>query len=483
MSKQWNGSQVMDNFVKLAADAGLISTNFQSKDKDFVGNPSKETPVDGHRRYEPTQEYGVTEETDIIEKAHPKKIQVADSLGEGGVVENLKEQQEKIIDIAVKMPSGALIGVHAGLVSSLVKLANILEDNGKVKEAKRVDETIEKLISLPFQNSHLYKKAWIALAMGIASLIATVAPTVMDWAKSSKGKTPGQRVFKSQKYMNDKGKVITKKFKPTSKWVRGAGLAGMALTLLSPLADKLTSLQEGIVIDSKDLIDKLKEFTTTENIQINGLAKKALALLQPSQTVFSTMDLSSTEGNQKFMQEIIRLNEILPQLENLILNITRVLDATFNIPFVIHRSQILEEKFNTFVDSLQSSQDIIKRMKQIGSEGEIGATIALNEEQKALQEMETIQKDNEIKAIQMILFQRGFPKGEVWEGEVTGVFNFETLLAAHELENKLDVYLDDFNNEHGLKGSWKNQIVNNETIKMNPKRLLNLLQMIEKIKI
>lgn len=305
MNRKWNGSKVMEDFVKIAADSGLIMTDFKPEDKDFVGNPSKETPVKDYRRYEPTEEYNVTEEKDLVQAAHPEKVQVADAMGDGGVVENQNEQQKKNIDIATKMPNGALIGVHANLVNTLVKIAIQLDNEGKHKEAIRIDETIKRLHSLPFESSHLYKKALIPAAWGIVSVIAAVAPYVIDWFKSKKGKQPGEKIYKTKKVFDPKsGKTRTIGAKPVGKLGKAVALAGAGLSLLIPLGGRITSLKEGIKEDSKDLLEVLEKSD-------NNAARKAANLLRPHVLTFSRINLTTKRGFIEFEKVIKKLNSIL----------------------------------------------------------------------------------------------------------------------------------------------------------------------------
>lgn len=156
MTREWNGSLVMGDFAKIAVEGGLITTDFG---KPIVGNSDK-SPV-GPYRNNPSvsgkddtltvdsnsKDYGVTKETgkDLIEKAHPDDAVMAESMGDGGLVENVVQQQEKDIEVATQMPSGSLHGKHAELVRSLVKLANALEDAGREEAAARVDRTIERI--------------------------------------------------------------------------------------------------------------------------------------------------------------------------------------------------------------------------------------------------------------------------------------------------------------------------------------------------
>lgn len=170
MSREWNGSQVMDEFAKIAAESGLITSDFGTP---VVGNPDKETPVKDHRRYEPGEEYGVTKETgeDLVGEAHPKDAKPAEAMGDGGLVENIVQQQEKDIEVATRMPTGALVGKHAELVKTLVSLANELEGDGKAEIAARIDQTIERISGLPFVNGLHREAAWLGALLAPLKLL------------------------------------------------------------------------------------------------------------------------------------------------------------------------------------------------------------------------------------------------------------------------------------------------------------------------
>lgn len=143
MSREWTNSKVMTEFLKVAEKSGLISPDLK---QDGVGNPKEK--IDEITRNEPTEDYKIKTE-DLVDKAHPEPAWVNEkSMGEGSLVENVKEQQEKDIDIITKMPRGTLIGVHAELVENLVKLANFLENENRIKEVERIDETIKKISTL-----------------------------------------------------------------------------------------------------------------------------------------------------------------------------------------------------------------------------------------------------------------------------------------------------------------------------------------------
>lgn len=153
MSREWNGSDVMREYARIASEQGLLSEALLLPEEDKrkpVGNP-QETPATPTRN-SATEQYDVKPEgagVDMIEKAHPGEARPADAMGDGGLVENVSQQQRTDIDIATKMPKGMLIGRHAALVRSLAKLASALDERGAAKAADRVDEAIRR-IAHPF---------------------------------------------------------------------------------------------------------------------------------------------------------------------------------------------------------------------------------------------------------------------------------------------------------------------------------------------
>lgn len=254
MSIEWERSEVMSEFLKVAAESGLISSDLDHK--DGVGNPTKDTPVKDHTRNEPTKEYGVkTEPADMIEKAHPEPAWMAKnstpvpSMGDGSLVENVKEQQKKDIEIATRMPHGTLIGVHASLIQELVKLANTLENRGKFKEAARIDVAIKKISSYPFSKGHLHKESgWFLIPLLLAG----------GWG--------GAKMFGAY----------------------------------------FTSKQENLRVDLEDLYDKL-----VENGERSKSAMAAAKLLEPFKSRLSKTDLSTKEGSDEYADVISDLGPVL----------------------------------------------------------------------------------------------------------------------------------------------------------------------------
>ena len=85
-------------------------------------------------------------EKSIIEEAHPKPVYIAESKGDGALVENLLEQHDKMMEVINKMPSGALLGTYASTIETLVKLANQYDDLGQTKIADILTKTAEEIV-------------------------------------------------------------------------------------------------------------------------------------------------------------------------------------------------------------------------------------------------------------------------------------------------------------------------------------------------
>lgn len=454
MNKEWNSSPVMKEFIKIAAESGLITTNFKPKGEDFVGNPSRETPVKGYRRYEPTEEYNVTKVEDLVQKAHPKKIQVADAMGEGSVVENLNEQQKKSIDVATKMPGGTLIGVHAKLINELIKIANKFDNLGKYKEAVLIDQTIERLTYFPFVYSHLYKKAWIWPVVNI--LVGIFAPAVIDWFRTK----PGPTKYSPRVLRMPEKKLVGFKGRAASLVMAGVGVLGL-------LGNKITSLQEGIREDTQDLIDALSKTDSKS-------AKKALEILNSFAPQLLQSDLGNEKGVKDFINITEKINSSLPSLEKYISIYTKLEDPSVT---GFGLSSRIEAKFEDFKTSLQQASKIIAQLTSVGAKTNENAISDLRQTSDISL---TPNKNSNIQSLQQILFNRGFPLGEKWEGEISGVIDNKTIIAAKELEEKLDRILQDFAQKEGISGSFKGQIVQDNNIIIDPYKLSKILTLTEK---
>lgn len=121
-------SRIFDEYAKIMTAKGLLKTA-DKKDTDYNTVPDKAGPDTK------LDETGY----ELVEIAHPEQIQVAESRLNDGIVENGVEIQKTMIEVALRNPRGVL----ADLMKTLVKAANILEEDmteGSLRLAKEVDD-------------------------------------------------------------------------------------------------------------------------------------------------------------------------------------------------------------------------------------------------------------------------------------------------------------------------------------------------------
>lgn len=457
MTNTWNGSLIMEEFVKIAKEKGFLPTDLNPDNKDIVGNAKIPTPVKDHRRYEPTEEYDVTKEEgkDLVEKAHPKKMQTAKSQGEGGVVENVVEQQEKDIDVATKMPHGSLIGVHANLINELVKLANEYEDKGDIKNAERIDAVIRKIYN-PFDNSRLHKKAfWNFVIQGLMLAAGILGPMVMDWFNKEKlyhvktqrvdgkikmVKTPIGETLKTKGLGGFKGKA--------------AGLAVSGLGLLGLLGNTVTSLQEGLKEDTQDLYDILQKYSS-ESKSAAAAAQK----LTPFASMMKTINLSDDKAFKTFITEYKKFKTLLPQIEADIAKATEIEAKSY---FSWGIGSRVQEKLNDFKKSMGEMDQTIEKIEKVSNS--VGQDI-----KESVKEDADIHIEPGIQGLQTILAQHGF-MGQKWDVEATGELDENTIAAVKELEEKLDPIAKEVSGKSAI-GS----VIENGQLVEDPRKLLEII--------
>lgn len=113
------------------------------------------------------------EPEDMIEKAHPKPVYVADAMGDGGLVENQNEQHAKIQQMINKMPTGNLVNNYAAVINELVKMANELQDS-RPDGAELVDQTIAELC---WRSERLEKEAGLFIPVMVGAVLLGLGGT------------------------------------------------------------------------------------------------------------------------------------------------------------------------------------------------------------------------------------------------------------------------------------------------------------------
>lgn len=136
VNMDWEKSSVMSEFIKIAEAQNLLGIKTAQPEP----NPYQEDlkTIEEKRLKSP--------EKSIIEEAHPDPVYVAESRGDGGLVENEIEHQKKTIEILNKMPTGSLVGRYASVVDQLVKLANACDDVGQIEAADILTSATKDLI-------------------------------------------------------------------------------------------------------------------------------------------------------------------------------------------------------------------------------------------------------------------------------------------------------------------------------------------------
>ncbi len=121
-----NNSIVMAEFMRIA------------KEKDLLGLEKKAMPTPNPYQEDLKtieEKHLKAPEKSIVEQAHPEPVYVTEARGDGGLVENEIENQQKAIEIINKHPTGSLVGRYASAVNELVKLANKCDEMGECEAA------------------------------------------------------------------------------------------------------------------------------------------------------------------------------------------------------------------------------------------------------------------------------------------------------------------------------------------------------------
>lgn len=112
----------VDHLDTVSLDANISLTTFAGDD---------EATIRGTRGKPPES---------LLDMAHPDPVFVAESDEEGGLVENLNEAHEKIMDVVNKIPSGFMYhGVMASTIERFTKLAQELDERGYHDIADELD--------------------------------------------------------------------------------------------------------------------------------------------------------------------------------------------------------------------------------------------------------------------------------------------------------------------------------------------------------
>jgi hypothetical protein len=94
--------------------------------------------------YEPLDGKG----SDLLEKAYPNSVYVADAMGNGGLVENSSEQKRHNVGVAMSIPTGNYRGKYSNLVSELIKIANTADLANLTSDSDLIEKAAEDIVRI-----------------------------------------------------------------------------------------------------------------------------------------------------------------------------------------------------------------------------------------------------------------------------------------------------------------------------------------------
>ena len=137
-----------DDFLNTYLDDALQDLSKEYAGSFYAGLEGAHKINDNAEEDSYSSYYNVHDETgaDLIGSAHPKSINVADAMGNGGLVENAIESGNRMAEIARNTPSGNYRSKHANIVDRLNKLATFASLSGDRQSMKKINIAIRKFI-------------------------------------------------------------------------------------------------------------------------------------------------------------------------------------------------------------------------------------------------------------------------------------------------------------------------------------------------
>lgn len=172
-----NKSEVFDNFIKIAQDKGMISEDAPEKAKKILEKTHRADSLDisaieALYNVKPNMPKDMEYERNIIEDAHPNAAIVSPSYDKlNGLVENLNERQNILLNIVNKTPNGhGTLHKNAkkDFVLSLAKVGNHLD----VQKANKLMVLADVCLSQLAIKKHAFAPVAIGIAAAVGALYA-----------------------------------------------------------------------------------------------------------------------------------------------------------------------------------------------------------------------------------------------------------------------------------------------------------------------
>ena len=126
----YDNSEVMNELIKSALEKNALP----------APNPYQENKKTVEEKRLPAPEKS------IMEEAHPEPVYIAESQGDGALVENEIENQKKMIEVINKMPTGNHTGRYAALANVMLKVAETCDVLGEEAAADLLTDAAKKVL-------------------------------------------------------------------------------------------------------------------------------------------------------------------------------------------------------------------------------------------------------------------------------------------------------------------------------------------------
>lgn len=172
-------SDIFEDFVKIAEDKGLLSGTTHEEAKRKLEENSRmdsldTTAIEALYGVKPDTPKGMEYEKNIAEIAHPNAVVVSPSYDKiNGLVENINERQNIIMNIVDATPDGVLRNrkyAQQEFITSLVRVANDLDNKGHDDLRVLADTCLKQMAT---QKKTFEKRAF--WGMGVGASVAVIA--------------------------------------------------------------------------------------------------------------------------------------------------------------------------------------------------------------------------------------------------------------------------------------------------------------------
>lgn len=267
-------------FETTPVEVELLSNNTEDLKVDavfYLDNAIYATAEDKSLIKELKEKKQAIKPDDMIEKAHPESVWAANALGDAGLVENQNEQQEKIIQMLNKMPTGNLIHTYAEVLTNLVSLANSQQDRHP-EAAALIDRTIAEITGQDLASI----AGWEADRLQKTAIWPLVAAILLGVGAGGYG------IYQAVRGVQEKLDTDTKQLADNiDGWKDNQEFANLAplTNKMSALAQRLNALSDGVL-------------TASAAVQAGPTEQTVAALQQADQQFDAALDEFKTTFKQ-----------------------------------------------------------------------------------------------------------------------------------------------------------------------------------------